>query len=141
MKSLLLTKECDYGMRILRALSDGKIRKVKDIYTGECIPPQFCYKILKKLENGGLVMAKRGRVGGYILAKSTEEITLLDVVRSVTGEPAIVQCIANREACEMKLTDTCTIHKEFSRIQEILDRELSKKTFVELLQGRTVEGG
>ena len=47
---MMITRESDYGVRIIRALKDGGLMTIGQICERECIPKQFAYKILKKLE-------------------------------------------------------------------------------------------
>ncbi len=51
---MTMTRESDYAVRIMRALSHGSLKTVKEICGEEAIPTQFAYKILKKLSNAGL---------------------------------------------------------------------------------------
>ena len=46
---MTMTRESDYAVRIMRALSHGSLKTVKEICGEEAIPTQFAYKILKKL--------------------------------------------------------------------------------------------
>ena len=57
---MLITRETDYALRILRALSDGEQITVGDVCKRELLPQQFVYKILKKMEHAGLVRIARG---------------------------------------------------------------------------------
>lgn len=44
---LLITREADYALRIMRALAGGEQRTAADICQQEQIPDQFVYKIAK----------------------------------------------------------------------------------------------
>ena len=57
---MLITREADYALRILRALSGGEQVKAAEICERERLPQQFVYKILKKMEQAGLVRIARG---------------------------------------------------------------------------------
>ena len=52
---MVITRETDYALRILRALLDGKLHTAGQIAQDELLPQAFAYKILKKLEKAGLV--------------------------------------------------------------------------------------
>ena len=56
---MTMTRESDYAVRIMRALSHGSLKTVKEICGEEAIPTQFAYKILKKLSNAGLIQIIR----------------------------------------------------------------------------------
>ena len=51
---LFITKETDYALRILRVLADEERATATELAQGEQIPQQFAYKILKKLQKGGM---------------------------------------------------------------------------------------
>ena len=74
---MLITRECDYAVRIVRALAGGDKLCVNQICEKEELTPAFVYKILKKLEKGDLVKSFRGSNGGYALKKDIGQITLL----------------------------------------------------------------
>ena len=57
---MVITRETDYALRILRALLDGKLHTAGQIAQDELLPQAFAYKILKKLEKAGLVEVVRG---------------------------------------------------------------------------------
>ena len=47
---MLITRECDYAVRIVRALADGEKLCVSRICEKEALTSAFVYKILKKME-------------------------------------------------------------------------------------------
>ena len=47
---MVITRETDYALRILRALLDGKLHTAGQIAQDELLPQAFAYKILKKLD-------------------------------------------------------------------------------------------
>ena len=67
---MLITRECDYAVRIVRALAGGEKLCVNQICEKEDLTPAFVYKILKKLEKKEIVKSFRGSNGGYALKKS-----------------------------------------------------------------------
>ena len=61
---MIITKETDYALRILRVLLDGEKHSVAEMSETELIPNQFAYQILRKLSAGNLVQVSRGALGG-----------------------------------------------------------------------------
>ena len=61
---MIITKETDYALRILRVLLDGEKHSVAEMSETELIPNQFAYQILRKLSAGNLVRVSRGALGG-----------------------------------------------------------------------------
>jgi Rrf2 family protein len=131
---MLISKECDYAARIVRALADGGKKTAEDIGRKENISQLFAYKILKKLEKGGLVRSFRGKTGGYALMKGADEFSLYDVFSAVEERMFLTPCLQRDFACPMNRGDSpCSVHREFSRLQELLSAGLKEKTISEVL--------
>jgi len=131
---MLLTKECDYGVRTIRALADGNKKTVRAICEEELIPPLYGYKILKKLEQTGLLQSIQGRNGGYQLAKPLDSITLLDIVTSIDDGLFINECLASDKHCPINdPQNPCSVHIELDRMQGLLVSELQSKSMREVL--------
>ncbi len=86
--------------------------RVQDIADRQGIPPKFLFQIMQILKRHGMVRSKRGTEGGYILARLPEEITVGDVVRSISGPFVQLSCLesgnfdddcTHEEACDFKL--------------------------------------
>jgi Rrf2 family protein len=132
---MFITRESDYGARIIRELAGGGRKTVQDICAQELVPFQYAYKILKKLEKAGLVRGFRGANGGYALAKNPDAITLFDVVAAVDGNLLINECLSQGYNCPLNRPGKkrCGIHREFIRIQAILLASLKEKKLTEIL--------
>ncbi len=79
----------DYASRALLFLAlhvdtDGPIA-VRDIAQRTGLPQPYLEQILLALKGAGLVRSKRGVGGGYVLARSAEDITLSQIVSAVDG--------------------------------------------------------
>jgi len=133
---IFFTKECDYGIRIIRALASGMKKTVKEICDAEHIPGQYAYKILKKLERAGFVSSLRGRDGGYRLAKSLDTFSIYDIVSAIDENLFIFECLLEGNRCpnNTDLKQPCAVHIEFDRIQNSLVAEMSKKTMLEIVE-------
>ncbi len=56
-------------------------------------PVKFLEQVLMDLKKGGFVESRRGKVGGFLLAKAPDKITVGDVVRSVEGPIEPIACV------------------------------------------------
>jgi Rrf2 family protein len=132
---MLITRETDYGMRIIRALIKMEKMTVTEICKQEQIPASFTYKILKKLDKSGLVTVIRGAKGGYQLSKNPAEITMLDILMAIDGDVLINKCQAKGYQCEyVECTkDNCRYYQELVRVQKIVEEELSRFSIKEIL--------
>ena len=89
-----ISAKSDYAVRAMAELAvapDGVAIKAEDIAQAQDIPLNFLLGILRELRNGHLVRSVRGREGGYLLSRPSEEITLADVIRVVDGPLANVR--------------------------------------------------
>ncbi len=78
----------DYACRALLSLAlhpEVQPTSVRDIAERTGLPQPYLEQILLALKGAGLVRSKRGVGGGYVLARSPEEITLGQIVSAVDG--------------------------------------------------------
>lgn len=132
---MLLTKECDYGIRIVRALSCGTKKTIEMITEEEQLPQKFAYKIMKKLVKNEIVRSVRGRTGGYQLNKPLNTLTLFDIVIAVDKDRYINDCLRPNSKCPFKDNPDkkCAVHQEIVHIQDIVASALSAKTMDKIL--------
>src|SRR5262245_35015500 len=57
--------------------------RLKDIADAHDIPHRFLVQILLQLKGAGLVESIRGASGGYLLARSPENVSLADVINAI----------------------------------------------------------
>ena len=62
---------------------------VRDIATRTALPQPYLEQILLALKGAGLVKSKRGVGGGYVLARSPQDIRLSEIVAAVDGPIAL----------------------------------------------------
>ncbi|MHC1748144.1 MAG: Rrf2 family transcriptional regulator [Cellulosilyticaceae bacterium] len=132
-----ITKETDYAIRALSFLAEhqGKPVDAKIIAKTQQIPESFAFKVLRKLIAKNIVISVRGVHGGYQLNKLPKEITLLDIVVAIEGEPTLNGCLENGAKCSLKQKNGyCKAHMELGRIQQVLKQELKRKSLEEILQ-------
>ncbi len=80
----------DYACRAVEALAlrhpDSRPMRIEEIAEKEAIPANYLVQILIELKSGGLIQSRRGKAGGYMLAKPPREITVGDVLRAIQGD-------------------------------------------------------
>ena len=85
-----LSLKVEYACRVLAQLSrtygNEKFSHIDELAHLEEIPANYLVQILNELRNGGLINSRRGKQGGYALAKSPAEITLYEIVCVMDGE-------------------------------------------------------
>ncbi|MCI1958064.1 MAG: Rrf2 family transcriptional regulator [Clostridia bacterium] len=130
---MLITREIDYAIRVVRALSDMNIHSASYVEKAEAVPTSFAYKIFKKLSKSGIVEIIRGPNGGYRLAKKCDELNLFDIISSVDNDFVINECMREGYVCTRE-DKMCTVHNELKRVQQVLTDELKRKSLSEVLK-------
>lgn len=91
----MLTKKGKYGLKAmvhLAGLEPGQLAQVADIAHTNSISKKFLDHILTALRNAGLVYSKKGKGGGYALARPAHEIRVGAIVRALDGPLAPIPC-------------------------------------------------
>ena len=80
----------DYACRAVEALAlhhpNSQPMRIEDIAEKESIPANYLVQILIELKGSGLIQSRRGKAGGYVLAKPPRDITVGDVLRAIQGD-------------------------------------------------------
>jgi Rrf2 family protein len=91
----MLSKKAKYAIKALLALAEGEREepiRIADLARAEQIPPKFLELILLGLRNQGILQSRKGKGGGYLLARDPSEIYLGQIVRMFDGPLAPVPC-------------------------------------------------
>lgn len=80
----------DYACRAIEALAlhypNPQPLCIEEIARSRRIPPNYLVQILLELKRTGLIQSRRGKMGGYVLSRAPQQITLGDVLHAVQGE-------------------------------------------------------
>ena len=86
-------------IEIARETSNNGIFQ-KDIAARQKLSNKYLDQIILSLKLAGLISNVKGKKSGYVLSKTAEEITLLDIYKAFEPEIQIVDCIAPNYICE-----------------------------------------
>lgn len=127
----MISQKARYAFRALITLAKagpGGSMLIAEISQDAEIPRKFLEQILLDLKRAGMVMSRRGKIGGYFLLKAPDEIFFGDVLRLIDGPVAPLPClskIAYRRCEDCKDETSCEIRKVFGRVanatREVLD--------------------
>ncbi|BCU75598.1 Rrf2 family transcriptional regulator [Luteolibacter sp. LG18] len=94
-----ISQKLEYACRALAQLarrSDGRtLTRLEELAQREAISANFLVQILNDLRRAGLIDSRRGKAGGYLLARAAKEITLRQIVVAV--DPALLQFSVSNE--------------------------------------------
>ena len=126
----MLSQKCKYALQALLTLArepSQELLLVSDIAERERLPKKFLEAILLELNRNGLVRSRRGRGGGYALAKPADLITFGQVVRIIDGPLAPLSCVSvnyYRRCDDCRDEMTCEIRKVMRRVRDAISAEL-----------------
>lgn len=132
---MFITRATEYAIRALLYLAKqprGEIVFKKDICKTQDITPAFLTKILQPLIKEGIVASQRGVGGGFYLAKSPEEVSLLDVVKAEEGPLSLNQCLIENGSCERDVF--CPVHGAWREVRDQMASILERHTFARLIR-------
>lgn len=116
----MITQKAKYAFKALLFLADqppGASLPIEAVARGADVPRKFLEHILLDLKKSGLVVSRRGRIGGYSLAKAPDEMTIGTVLRAIDGPIAPLPCIsrtAYRRCADCKDEKTCNVRRLFA---------------------------
>jgi Rrf2 family transcriptional regulator, cysteine metabolism repressor len=92
-----ISYKCDYALKAILDLSlhypKGEPVTIHSLARRIDAPVKFLERILSELKHAGLVETKRGRIGGYLLAKAPRQINVGDVIRLIEGPIEPISCV------------------------------------------------
>lgn len=139
----MLTNKGKYGLKAmvhLAGLNPGKLAQVADIAETNSISKKFLDHILTELRRAGLVYSKKGKGGGYALARPAHEIKVGAIVRVLDGPLAPIPCAsvtAFRPCKDCGDLKTCAVRLIMVDARNAVANVLDHRTLAEL---RTLTG-
>ncbi|MEL7197613.1 MAG: Rrf2 family transcriptional regulator [Pseudomonadota bacterium] len=107
------------------------------------VPSAYLSKQMQLLRRAGIVESVRGKGGGYRLARTPDEITLLDIVLAIEGPSPAFRCTEIRQngPCGLKRTDCkrpCEVASAFGEAERIYRDALKARTLGSVMQEATM---
>lgn len=135
----MISQKAKYALRALVVLARADVEKalfISDIAEEQNIPKKFLEQILLDLKREGIVMSRRGKMGGYLLLKSADDITFGEVLRLIDGPIASLPClskIAYRRCEDCASEESCEIRHVFNEVANVTRGVLDKTTIADCL--------
>jgi Rrf2 family protein len=136
----MLTRKAKYGLlavlRLAREHGNGPVH-IADLARDESIPRKFLETILLELRKRGILTSRKGKGGGYLLARPPAEISFGHVVRVLDGPLAPIPCVsltAYRECEECGDEASCGIRKVMKRVRDANAKILDGTTLADALR-------
>ncbi|MFA5410786.1 MAG: Rrf2 family transcriptional regulator [Candidatus Omnitrophota bacterium] len=137
-----ITYKGDYALKTILDLSlhygNGPVF-IHDLAERADIPEKFLEQILLDLKRGGFVESRRGKVGGYLLARPPAQIKLGEVVRFIEGPTEPIACTEkDYSGCKDKYK--CVFRGIWQEISRATSQIIDNITFEDLRRKTEVPG-
>ncbi|MCX8011283.1 MAG: Rrf2 family transcriptional regulator [Ignavibacteria bacterium] len=127
--SVIFSKACEYGLQAILYLAskpENECVPANEISKNLKIPKEFVSKILQSLVSYKIVSSKKGKFGGFSLAKPTNAIKLIDIVEAIDGLSAFSSCVIGFPKCSSDVP--CPVHDDWGKLRTLAYEMLSKET-------------
>jgi Rrf2 family protein len=133
----MLSQKAKYGLRALVELAraGGAQLTAGELSLRADAPRKFLEAILLELSRNSLVTSRRGKFGGYTLARPAPEISFAEVIRVIDGPLALAPCVSPRlgyRKCEdCPDLDACTLREALLRARDATADVLERYTLAD----------
>ena len=134
----MLTNKGKYGLKAmlhLARLREDEIAQVAQIARSNNIPKKFLDQILSDLRRVGLVHSKKGKAGGYALAKPAKEIKVGEIVRAIDGPIAPFLCASMTayRSCDDCDEQVCAVRRLMIEARNALSSVLDTQSLADMV--------
>ena len=135
MNLVKVTTKGRYALRLMLDLAcqDGKSYvPLKAVSTREDISRKYLEQIVPMLTQAGLLKTVRGPLGGYKLAKPTNEVTVADILAVTETNATHIACLDEPGSCDR--SDTCPSAELWREVDDLVDNFFSGITLADLVE-------
>lgn len=136
-----LSRKSDYALRALFTLVENYGRgpiSIREIAERNDIPRRFLEQIMLDMKSRGWVESIAGRDGGFILAKSPDDITMGQVVRHFDGILAPISCVSTSHYEPCSQEGVCRFRRVLLDIRNYVSRLMDDATLSRVFTGAIV---
>ena len=120
----MLAQKARYALRSLLFLAEQESERpvqLASIASTQRVPPKYLELIMLDLKKAGLVRSIRVPKGGYVLARTPDEISFGEIVRVMEGPIAMVSCASVNfyAPCgDCHDEESCAIRRAFALLRD-----------------------
>lgn len=134
----MLSKKSQYAFKALGYLAEkfdeGPVL-ISEIARKKKIPLKFLENILLELKKADILESKKGKGGGYFLARSPEKIKVSTVIRLINGPIAMLPCVSLYfyERCKNCNEKHCGLHDMMIEVRDATLNVVENRTLKDLI--------
>lgn len=136
-----LTKRGEYALRTLIRIGVAhslgrEVVSVSELAQAEKLPLKFVEQILLQLRGEGYIETRRGKFGGYRIAKPMGDIRMGDVIRLIDGRLAPIACASETsyERCTCPDEEHCGLRMLMIDVRNAISRILDRYTLGQVVE-------
>jgi Rrf2 family protein len=135
----MLSHKARYALRALVELArdqGGGQMTSSEIASRADAPRKFLEAILLELSRRGLIISRRGKYGGYQLARAPAEISFAQVIRVVDGPLALAPCVSHmafRKCEDCPSLEGCTLREALMKARDATSSVLEAYSLADAL--------
>lgn len=142
-----ITTKGRYAVRAMANLAisgQSTPKSIRVISAEEGISPEFLEQIFYKLKKVGVINSTRGPSGGFVLAKSPDQITIKDIFLAVEEGLDLTPCTAcdgdnEEEICSK--ADTCQVYEVWRETSEHITSYFAGYTLQRIIDNNKTKTG
>lgn len=132
-----LSTKGQYGVRAMFDLAQhygqGPI-SLKSVAERQDISEHYLEQLIAVLRKAGLVNSVRGALGGYVLAKDPESITVGDIIRVLEGPVAPVDCVNDDLPDRCARAAQCITKEIWAKVRDSIEQVIDSITLADMCQ-------
>jgi Rrf2 family protein len=142
----MISQRARYAFKAMVALAHakpGEGLQIRQLCEQEKLPRKFLEQILLTLKAAGFVISRRGRDGGYELARGPDQIRIGPMLRAVDGPIAPLSCLsrtAYRRCNDCRDEAACELRRAFAAAYSEYLAILEATTLGQILQAAPADG-
>lgn len=131
---MLLTKKSEYALLSLISIAKSDEPKNVDVLSRELnISKSFLAKIMQNLAKYEIVKSYKGVNGGFVLNKSYDNITILEITTAAEEKiPSVFECSPSITSCPSDIGSCCTIWPLLNNLQSKINLFLKELTLKDI---------
>lgn len=111
-------------------MDEQKTHTTNELFENLHIPFRYLRKLMISLSKSDILDSVRGKNGGYKIARSPKDITLLQVIVASGEEPLTNVCFFGYKECNEE--EKCMMHDKWSAVRQNIAHVLSSTTLQEI---------
>src|SRR6266481_4559013 len=136
-----ISKRGEYALRALIDLGIASelgwpMLQVSELASKEKLPIKFLEQIFSQLKRAGYVESRRGKYGGYSLARPMRQIKFGEVIRLIDGPLAPIRCVSHTSYVRCSCPDEahCGLRMLMFDVRNAISTILDRHTLADIVE-------